>query len=522
MPKWGFLLPLLVLGTFGVVLLARFFTKGDLYLAYFEDDYYYYLIVARNLVLHGLSSFDGVRPTNGYQPLWQVVNITLYWMFGSTRTFFVVLALLVFLLVCATYRVMRQTQSIMGITDGYGLACALLSITFMASISRTGMEVSLTLFLLMLFWKRMAAQPLEDQTAGAAVLSGLLASGVVLGRLDSLMVVGLYGLLTLQRSRRTRSETVRTLAYFTLGLLPVVAYFAFNHHNFGTVLPISGVAKNLKTDLSPSSSTLNSLLRVRGVNVLLTWPSCILGLLFAFTRNQRPTSPKPFDLTGRRVELCVLLHPIFFYSILSFTSDWQIWSWYLYPLVPVGALLGPTVVFESWKRLRPQIAIQRLTIAAACLSFLTLIGMLQDNPTELLLYQQAQQLEAFAKTHPGRYAMGGGAGVPGYVMTSNLVQVEGLMTDAAFLQRIRNKEPLIQVLNDLGVDYYATMLLRGPQPGPCYHVREPEMAGYRSPVMAGDFCAPVADFENPGGNHLLIFDVHQLTPTEEDPDREGQ
>jgi hypothetical protein len=503
------LLPVLLLGIYAIVLMARFFTPGDLYLSYFEDDYFYYLIVAKNIVLHGMSSFDGIRSTNGYQPLWQMINTGLYWVFRDHRAFFIVLLLVVFLLVIGTYRTLRRTQVLMGENKGYGLACALLSISFMAAISRTGMEVSLTLFLLTLFWHRMASSPLEDQTPMGALLSGLLASGVVLGRLDAFVVITLYLLLTAIRPRNTRSAALRSGLYFCFGLLPVAVYFAWNHAVFGTLLPISGVAKNLKSPWIPTASTLISLFKVRSVNLLLTWPSFVLGTLFVLQSNRVQTGVERADLGVRRVQLCILLHPVFFYGILTFTSDWPIWSWYLYPLVPVAALLGPKAL-SGWKVLRPQILVERATLAVGCVYVLMVAGMLRYNFTERLLYQQAEELQEFSLSHPGRYAMGGGAGVPGYVMTSTLVQVEGLMGDRAFLSRIRNREPLIQALQELKVDYYTTMLMRGPQPGPCYTLREPEMAGFASPVMAGRLCSPVADFVNPEGHHLLVFDVHRL------------
>jgi hypothetical protein len=499
-------LPMLLFGAFAIVLLARFFTHGDLYLSYFEDDYFYYLVVAKHIVLHGVSSFDGIRPTNGYQPLWQVINIALYRVFGDHRSLFIALLLLVFLLVAGTYRTLRRTQVLMGESGGYGLAGALLSITFMASITRTGMEVSLTLLLLTLFWLRMTARPLEEQTPVDAMLSGLLASGVMLGRLDAFLVVGPYLLLTVARPMSTRRTALRPVLYFSVGLLPVALYFAMNHSIFGTLLPISGLAKNLKSPLIPSASTLRGLFKARSVNMLLTWPSIALGVLFVLRRKQAVDE----NLAARRVQLCVLMHPVLFYGVLSFTSDWPIWSWYLYPLVPVAALLGPQAL-SGWKALRPQVMVTGLTIAVGCVCILTVAGMLRHNLTERQLYLQAEELQEFSQTHPGRYAMGGGSGVPGYVMTSAVVQMEGLMGDRAFLDRIKRKEPLVQALGELQVDYYATMMMGGPQPGPCYMLREPEVAGHQSPVMAGDLCSPVADFINPGGQHLLVFDVHRLT-----------
>jgi hypothetical protein len=211
---------------------------------------------------------------------------------------------------------------------------------------------------------------------------------------------------------------------------------------------------------------------------------------------------------------------VIFYTILSFTSDWRIWNWYLYPLVPIAALLGPAAL-SNWKPLRRQIVVHRLTVAVGCISFLTVIGMFRQNPIERVLYRQAEELQEFSEAHPGRYAMGGGAGVPGYVMTSTLVQLEGLMGDTAFLQRIRDNEPLAPALQELQVDYYVTMLMGGPQRGPCYRLREPEMAGFQSPAMAGQFCAPVADFAN-SGHHMLVFNVHRLTASTVDSNKAGR
>ena len=38
-----------------------------------EDDFFYYAKAAHNLAFHGVSTFDGVHPTNGYHPLWMLV-----------------------------------------------------------------------------------------------------------------------------------------------------------------------------------------------------------------------------------------------------------------------------------------------------------------------------------------------------------------------------------------------------------------------------------------------------------------
>jgi hypothetical protein len=514
--RWTRILPVVLLGTYLLVLLSRFAHGGNQFLPFFEDDFFYYLVVARNLVHHGVSTFNGIQPTNGYHPLWLLINALLYRIFGDRESLFVVLVLLVWLLVCGAYRALRRAQSALHSADGYGLAFTLFSVTFMAVVCRTGMEVSLTLFFLALFWQRMAVQPLECQTPRNAVLSGLLASGIVLSRVDALMVVAVYGALMLYKPTGTRKTAFRNLFWFGVGLLPVAAYFIFNRLEFGAFLPISGIAKNLKETLIPSASTVKSLLAVRAVNVLLTWPACVMAILFLLHLLRR--TGESSDIGGRRVQLCVVLHPVLFYTVLSITSDWPIWTWYLYPLVPIAALLGPVLV-EDWKALRGKTVVHGLTAATAGLAVLILLSLMRPNSTELLLYQQAMELQSFAKTHPGRYAMGGGAGMPSYLMSAPVVQLEGLTGDAAFVELIKRKEPLVKVLSDLQVDYYATMLLgkSGHIHSSCFDLREPEMAGDRSPVMAGHICAPpVADYLHADERHLLVFDVDDLTKESED------
>ena len=43
--------------------------------AVFEDDAYFYFQIARNILVHGASSFDGLTLTNGYHPLWMGVLV---------------------------------------------------------------------------------------------------------------------------------------------------------------------------------------------------------------------------------------------------------------------------------------------------------------------------------------------------------------------------------------------------------------------------------------------------------------
>jgi hypothetical protein len=377
----------------------------------------------------------------------------------------------------------------------------------MAVLSRTGMEVSLALFCLSFFWARMAERPLERQTYSEALVSGLLASAVVLSRIDTCLVIAAYGALTLIRPSGSRRTAATQILWFTAGLLPVAMYIAINQIEFGTILPISGVVKNLKSTWFPSTSTVAALSLPRLVNIVFTWPSLTLCALYLLGVSPAGDEPR----NQRRVQLCVALHPFIFYGVLSFSSDWPMWwIWYLYPLVPVWALLGPTLIVR-WLPLTHSATLW-LAAAVACGSLVILLDRVETNRSALFALQRAFQLREFAAAHPGRYGIGDAAGMGSYLMPTPVLQLEGLVGDMAYVERIRHQEPLLQALRELGVDYYVTV--RPQRDGDCYDVREPAQAGPHSPAMRAHLCMqPVADIRPAGDpHHALIFDLRQLRP----------
>lgn len=507
---WTAALPIVVLGACFASLMARFAHKGELYLSFFVDDFFYYLVVAKNLAFHGASTFNGLQATNGYHPLWLLTIAFLCRVFDVHLPFFVAVVVLIWLLICGSYRALRRTQRSLGIGPDAGLACALFSLTWMAVVSRTGMEVGLALFWLSLFWARMAARPLERQTPAGALVSGLFASALVLSRLDTCLVVAAYAALTLVKPSGAGWTAVKQLLWFGAGLLPVAMYFALNQIEFGTALPISGLAKNLKSTWLPSTSTVLVLAVPRLVNFVFTWPSITLCALFLLQSLRAPRQAESSTWPDqRRVQFCVALHPIIFYTVLSFSSDWPTWwIWYLYPLVPVCALLGPTVI-ARWIPLTRGAALW-LAAAVACGSLVIMVDRVSANSSAAYAFQRASRLRDFAAAHPGRYGIGNTAGMASYLMPAPVVQLEGLMGDKAFLDRIRRQQPLLQALSELGVDYYATV--RTERSGDCYDVREPDEAGPHSPAMRAHLCLkPVADIRPPGDpRHVLLFDLRPL------------
>jgi hypothetical protein len=510
-PRWTAALPIIVLVGFLAVLLVHLTGGGERYLSFFVDDFFYYLVIARNLAFHGASTFNGLQATNGYHPLWLLTIAFLYRLFGTHFAFFVALLVLIWLLVCGSYRALLAAQLSLGIAPIPGLACALFSVTFMAVLARTGMEVGLALFFLCLFWERMAARPLEVQTSAEALVSGLLASALVLSRIDASLIVVLYGGLTLIKPFGVRrSRVLKTMLWFGAGLVPIAIYVAINQLEFGTILPISGIAKNLKSTWFPSASAVRAFGLLRGINILFTWPSFVLCALFLVHLLSRPKgADSAVQPGGRRLQLCVVLHPIIFYSVLSFSSDWPMfWIWYLYPLVPVCALVGPTLI-ARWVPISRG-AMLWLAAAVTCGSLMVILDRVEPHKLAMFSLQRDIGLREFAMAHPGRYGIGDVAGLAGYLMPPPVLQLEGLVADKPFLERIRHQQPLLQALDELGVDYYVTF--RARRSADCWDVREPDEAGPHSPVMRAHLCIqPVADIGPTGDpHHALVFDMRQL------------
>ena len=100
--------------------------------------------------------------------------------------------------------------------------------------------------------------------------------------------------------------------------------------------------------------------------------------------------------------------------------------------------------------------------------------------------------------HRGVYAMGDGAGTPGWMIDQPIVHLEGLMMSHAFLDRIRQGQPLEHVFRDYHVSYYVAVRLSGVDNNGCLEFVEPSQtqSSSRAPHLTMTICpAPVALIE---------------------------
>ena len=255
-----------------------------------------------------------------------------------------------------------------------------------------GMEIVLTVPLVLLvvllarqpeLWELSTSAHVSEQFA----VMGLAISAMVLSRLDTALLAALLGLGVLsQRELRQRLRAPALLG-LALGLLPLVLYFASNLWIFGTLLPVSGAAKQLKTNLLPSPVPWRSVLD-RPASQLVNFVPILaaIGLLVFRERSRRSTE--------RAVYLPVLVFPFLYLALLSVLSDWQLWGWYLYPFRTAFcvslAVLCTVPVLESMLRNR---VITALLLLFAVIHLTSAVWRVAGRET---IYEAAQDLAGFA------------------------------------------------------------------------------------------------------------------------------
>lgn len=478
-------------------IMARFWQPGDLYLVYFTDDFFYYYKVAENFSRLGLSTFDGVHLTNGYHPLWMLVMAAVYRLVGGGELFFVATSLVICTLVSMTFVLYEKIVSHIFGRSAVTWAASLLMAIFLGVLARTGMEISLAAFFVALFFYRCVRQPVSSQSAGGLVLTGFIASLVFLSRIDAIIPVFIYFLLIASRMGSMK-PVLRMAGYISLGAILVPLYVLVNWVGFDTLLPISGMAKQLKGTFAPSLMPLMRFSDVDKLNFLFVWPAALLAVFAGMS-----LSRSSLEQGSKSIVVALLLHPVVFYAILCFKSDWPSWTWYLYPIPPLLCVSIPLLNQVYKFKYRIDFVLATAVVALASIG---VMGLVKVNNGALPIYYAAKAIGEFSKSHQGVYAMGDRAGMVAYFINDPLFQLEGLVGDKKLLDNIKQSRALVDVLQEMNVDYYVHSSEKVWR-DPCFHFREPKQAGPASPVMSASLCYPPVAQYNFNGVETFIFKV---------------
>ena len=477
--------PAMLLAVLLAVFLAAFraVASGKPWMIFFEDDFYYYLKIAQNLA-HGVgSTFNGIVPTNGYHPLWLLVltAFSFFSMSGAAIFWFVVAVALL-----ATVATFLLTQNLLEQTGARPMlrnAMAAYLAIYSLHLFYTGMEIILAIplvFAVMVvgfhrrFWQRGLWQ---------SFLFGLLIAAMILSRLDLSILTALLVLAALLNRNLRQSLTLRQIAGLVLGLLPLAFYFFLNHHLFGTWLPVSGMAKQLRFNHAPTPRAWRTFYGWNLNNWLNLVPIHLAPFVLTFIWKRLTDAQKV-------IFPAILAFPFVYVGILCIASDWQIWLWYLYPTR--AALCVSFIVFSLWAPTGRLIKTPVVTTLVVLLVLGEVAVSKWWTDVQPAIYDAALDIAAFARTHPGTYAMGDRSGMVAYLLRDPLIQTEGLVMDRAFLERIRRQDKLLPTLADYHVRYFIGTSWKSFDG--CFHAVEPFQAGKISAHLEGDLCSkPLLD-----------------------------
>lgn len=215
------------------------------------DDAFFYLTIARNIARGAGSTFDGLAPTSGYQPLWLGLLTAVFRITGpltseqGLRVVCVISGLCMLLSVVLLIRWLDR----MGVSTAVQLL-AVLGVLAQVGFWFFGMEVHLTVLVGVVFFERIWAvwdAPIERSRLKSSVVIALVGAALALTRLDLIVWVGvlLSALAVWRHTTGVARGVVVRCALVEFGLLSVVllAYFAMNRVAFGHWLPISAALK---------------------------------------------------------------------------------------------------------------------------------------------------------------------------------------------------------------------------------------------------------------------------------------
>jgi hypothetical protein len=199
---------------------------------YLNDDAFYYFKVASN-ISSGLGiTFDGINVTNGFHPLWMLVNVPIFWFakfdsFLPLRALIMVSALLSAGTGVLIFRFLRRV-----IQPEVAATIAVIWVflpSIHSAVVANGLENNISAFMIILLLYTAAGMDSAKSSHKRLVILGTLAGLTALARLDNIFIVSLVGLWIILKETSTSLRNVVPVDFgliFIAGLLTY--YFVFS------------------------------------------------------------------------------------------------------------------------------------------------------------------------------------------------------------------------------------------------------------------------------------------------------
>lgn len=422
---------------------------------YLAADGFYYLTVARNIVEHGLVSFDQTFPTNGFHPLWQFTLAGLYGMAhglgaggaGVISLTIVVNVVLIALGIYGCGHALREPGgrlSPLFLTlpvGGYGVLASSMWLAVGSDLPRhnrvegsmplfgtlwsyvNGMETALLLALLGAVAAVFVRAEPGARSDGWALGLGALLGAFTLARLDHIFfAAAILAVIAVEGLAKPRGLRPFWLAAFAFAL-PVGAYVATNWVFFDSLIPVSGMQKstfpvpqrgNFRLALALLSGDHPQWMVVAIRLTLMLVPVCFatfyLPVLFRLSRGSRGLRIRLRELLTRfDVFLGALALGTILLGVHNFLFVYAFfqWHWY-YPVstVFVGLFVIRTLDRAMYRRLQGRVRIVGWMAAITVVSVFYFVHLHRhtDRNTRYadFYYEEAPRLRSHYAAQPPR------------------------------------------------------------------------------------------------------------------------
>jgi hypothetical protein len=359
--------------------IAPLFNQGGRLLKQWPtEDGYLMLTIARNLALgRGMSTAAGTIPTNGTQPLFNILEAGGFALVNGDRFWGVAIALILqvaialaaaralFLLAKRTLKARPYSQEIALLTSALWFSSAV-AIPHTMNCLETGLYATLTI-LSVYIWYRDETEGKCDRTEFSVKAIGI---GALLGltfwaRIDAVFLIAALTLWhTLWGLIEDRRQLLRRfLESFAMGITSIVVaspWLINNYINFGSLMPISGTAQSANTYFGKNAMELPSALFEYATIVLpipnsleLTAPVLLVSSLLVLVYVALAVFAARQMNRNERVLLYAIVtfaaFPIVYYGLFFGAAHFV--SRYLFPLSPFVALLTVSMLVLGLLRL---------------------------------------------------------------------------------------------------------------------------------------------------------------------------
>jgi hypothetical protein len=426
----------------------------------FTDDFYYYLTTARNFIDLKSITFDQISTTNGFQPLWFLIILSLKFLINDEIIFNCLIITLIFVMSYLSFINFRAFLIKKNYSETSSIFISI-SISFLSLFfSKNGMEISLAIFLFSI-----SLIHLNNNN----ILFSLFAFLTFLARLEFIIfyIVILFYEFFLNKKIFQKKFILEIL---TLPFL-LIFYLIFNNFYFDNLLPESGVAKSLNNEFKFNKETFSFLSKKdKGMKFIsFLFYLNIFGLFFLFSKKLKILT-----------KFALITVMIFFISN-SLRSAWQLWTWHFFFL----SISTPLIIDDLIKSINLSFVKYRSLFVGVFFALvyfkLYVDNYASDNDHILNVAKKISNHYKFEKYK--RFAMGDMAGKTSYLLNKKLIQTEGLVSGKKVLEKIINQKSLCELFEEYDIEIYLTSKFENNNNR--YYVEEPTQKSKNVKKMKG-------------------------------------